>query len=120
MILGIGCDCIEIERVRKACEKEAFLTRIYTVREIEAYRNSPRRLSGNFAVKEAVSKVLGTGFRGFTPRDIEVTRNELGAPEVTLYNGAREKAETMGIRRIHVTITNTEREAFAVTIGEGE
>lgn len=120
MILGVGCDCIEIERVRKACEKEAFLTRTYTACEIEAFQNSPRRLSGNFAVKEAVSKVFGTGFRGFSPRDIEVLRNELGAPVVTLYNGAREKAEELGIKRILVTISNTEKEAFAVAIGEGE
>lgn len=46
MILGVGCDCIEIERVKKACEKEMFLTRTYTAREIEAFQNSREGFRG--------------------------------------------------------------------------
>ncbi|MEG2350878.1 MAG: ACP synthase, partial [Hungatella sp.] len=54
MILGIGTDMIEIERIRKACEQEAFLMRIYTETECRQAQGSASMLAGNFAVKEAV------------------------------------------------------------------
>lgn len=120
MILGVGNDVIEIERIKNACEKQAFLSRCYTLNEIMAFQNSPTRLAGNFAVKEAVSKVFGTGFSGFGPIDIEVLRDELGRPFVILYNGANNKAREMGITKLHVTITNTKTKCWAVAIGEGE
>ena len=50
MLIGVGCDLIEIERVKKACEKEAFLTRIYTERERRQAKGDPRVLAGTFAV----------------------------------------------------------------------
>ena len=78
------------------------------------------RFAGNFAVKEAVAKVFGTGFRTFMPGDIEVLRDELGKPHVKLYGGAKELAQTMGIVRIHVSITNTKEYVVAFAVGEGE
>ena len=63
MIVGVGTDLIEIERIRKACVKEAFLTRVYTEEECRQAGGNAARLAGNFAVKEAVAKVFGTGFR---------------------------------------------------------
>ena len=80
MIYGIGTDLVEIERIKKACMKEAFLVRCFTPREIELFEGNMVKAAGNFAVKEAVSKALGTGFRGFWPSDIEVLRDELGNP----------------------------------------
>ena len=119
MILGIGIDMIEIPRIEKACGKDAFLKRCYTDAEIRITQRNPASLAGNFAVKEAVSKVFGTGFRGFGLRDIEVLRDDLGRPWVKLYGGALEQAERMGISRIHVSITNTKEMAAAVAVGEG-
>ncbi len=84
MVLGIGIDIIEIARVEKACKRDAFLERCYTEAEIQQVRHNPASLAGNFAVKEAVAKVLGTGFRGFGPNSIEVLRDELGRPYVNL------------------------------------
>ena len=60
MILGVGTDMIEIERVRKACEKQAFFTRCFSIREQELIRGHMEKAAGNFAVKEAVAKVFGT------------------------------------------------------------
>lgn len=119
MIVGIGTDLIEIERIKKACEKEAFLNRVYTEEECRQAGKNLSRLAGNFAVKEAVSKVFGTGFRTFGPCEIEVLRDELGKPYVTLYGEARKLSEQMGIRRIHVSITNTKEMAMAFAVGEG-
>lgn len=118
MIIGIGNDLIEIERVRKACEKEAFLARYFTEKEIELYKKRPMWLAGNFAVKEAVAKSFGTGFRGFEPGDIEVLRNELGKPYVKLYGGAKELFFKLGACRLHVSITNTKEYAAAFAVLE--
>ena len=100
MIVGIGTDLIEIARIGKACEKQAFLSRIYTEEECRLAGGSILRLAGNFAVKEAVSKALGTGFRTFMPVDIEVLRDELGKPYVRLYGGALEQFEKMGMEQM--------------------
>ena len=107
MIVGIGTDLIEIERIKKACEKEAFLVRVYTEEERRQAGGKVSRLAGDFAVKEAVSKVFGTGFRGFGLLDIEVLRDEFGKPWVRLHGGAKKLADGLKITRIHVSITNT-------------
>lgn len=118
MIIGIGMDMVEIERVRKACEKQAFVERVYTEEERRQAGEKISRLAGDFAVKEAVAKALATGFRGFMPGDIEALRDELGKPYVRLYGGAKEQAERLGISRIHVSITNTKEYAAAFAVAE--
>ena len=118
MILGVGTDLVEIDRMRKACEKEHFVSRTFTEAESQA-GGSASKLAGSFAVKEAVAKVFGTGFRTFMPGDIEVLRDELGKPYVRLYGGALEQFEKMGMEQIHVSISNTNGLAMAFAVGEG-
>ena len=118
MVIGVGMDMIEMDRVRKACEKQAFAERVYTEEERRQAGEKVPRLAGDFAVKEAVAKALGTGFRGFMPGDVEVLRDELGKPYVQLYGGAKEQAEKLGIVRIHVSITNTKEYAAAFAVAE--
>ena len=120
MLAGIGCDLIEMKRVEKACEKEAFLLRIYTEEERRQANGKISTLAGNFAVKEAVAKVFGTGFRTFMPMDVEVLRDELGKPYVILYGNAKELAREKKIRRIEVSISNTGEHVMAFAVGEGE
>lgn len=120
MILGIGTDMIEIERIRKACEKEAFLLRTYTDAECRQADGNPSKLAGNFAIKEAAAKAMGTGFRTFMPIDVEVLRDDLGKPYVKLYRGAEKLAEELGITRIHASISNTAEYALGFVVGEGE
>ncbi|SHI87532.1 holo-ACP synthase [Parasporobacterium paucivorans] len=118
MIFGIGNDIVEIERIEKACLKEAFLCRVYTPKEREQSKGKNSFLAGNFAVKESVSKCFGTGFQRFRINDIEVLRDDQGKPYVNLYNQAESIARQLGIARIHVTITNTSEFAFATAIAE--
>lgn len=118
MIIGIGLDLIEVDRVIKACEKESFLHRCYTVEEIKLFQKDIHKSAGNFAVKEAVAKMLGTGFNGLSLLDIEVLRNDFGKPYVNLYGRAKELAQMQGINKIHISITNTKEYANAVAIGE--
>jgi holo-[acyl-carrier protein] synthase len=118
MITGIGVDLIEIERVSRACRKAGFLKRYYTEEEIRLVGDDFIKAADNFAVKEAVSKMLGTGFRKFTPIDIEVLRDNQGKPYVNLFGTAEKIAKKQGVSVIHVSITNTKELASAYVIGE--
>ncbi len=118
MITGIGVDLIEVARIQKACEKESFLKRCFTGPELELIRADRKKAADNFAVKEAVAKMLGTGFRQFFLLDIEVLRTPLGKPYVNLYGKAEELAREQGISAIHVSISNTKEYANAFVVGE--
>ncbi len=118
MITGIGVDLIEVDRVLKACEKDSFLNKYFTEEEIELIRADRNKAADNFAVKEAVSKMFGTGFRTFFPNEIEVLRNPLGKPYVNLYGNAAEIAKQQGVTLIHVSISNTKGYANAFVVGE--
>lgn len=118
MVEGIGIDLIEIERVVKACESVHFLERVFTEEERVLIRKDKKKAASNFAVKEAVSKALGTGFRGFGPSSIEVLRNELGAPVLNLYGGAKERSDLLGISKWHVSISHTDTQVTAMVMAE--
>ena len=75
-------------------------------------------VAGNFAVKESVAKMLGTGFVGISPKDIEVLRDDKGKPYVNMYNNAKKMAEEKGIDVIHVSISDNKECAIAYVIGE--
>ncbi len=119
MIIGIGTDIIEISRVKKACENQRFIEKCYSEKETELLGSRIESLAGNFAVKEAVSKALGTGFRGFGLKDIECLRDELGKPYIILSGGALERFEGIGGRTISVSISHSKEAAVAFVIIEG-
>lgn len=119
MIVGIGNDLIEIERIRRGCEKESFLRHLYTEEERKRFGNDPVKLAGNFAAKEAVAKSFGTGFSGFCPVELEILRDGAGKPYVNLYGGARKIGRESGITKIHITISNTKDYAMATAVAEG-
>ena len=118
MIIGIGNDLIEVDRVVKACEKEHFLKRCFTEQEQKLILADTKKAADNFAVKEAVSKMFGTGFREIVPLEIECLRDELGKPYVNLYGKAFEMGKVYGLKTIHVSISNTKQYASAFVVGE--
>lgn len=120
MIVGTGVDIVEIERVKKACEKQHFLLRCFTAWELEQARGRAESLAGYFAAKEAVAKVFGTGFSGFGLQDIEVRKNALGKPEIRLYGGAEKVSQRMKIVNIHLSISHEKTMAIAFAVAEGE
>ena len=124
MIVGMGTDLIEVERIRQTVDRygDKFLRRVYTERE-SAYamskRNFAERLAGRFAVKEAGMKAIGTGWRrGVTWRDFEVINEPGGRPTLRLMGAAGRIAQEFGVRRISVSITHTAAMAMAVVILE--
>lgn len=120
MLVGIGVDTIEISRVLHACEREHFAERIFTPKEREQWDKGKRRAASDFAGKEAVAKVFGTGFSGIEANEIAILRAESGAPYVELSGKAQKKAEEMGIDRIWISITNTKDLATAFAVGVRE
>lgn len=94
------------------------MTRSFTEAERREASFSEKRLAGDFAVKEAVSKAFGTGVSGFELFEIEVLRNERGAPYVRLSGQAAALADSLGIGRIHVSISDTETYVTAFAVAE--
>ena len=87
MILGIGNDIIEIERVEKAILKEGFKNKVYTQKELENIEkrgNRTETYAGIFSAKEAISKAIGTGVREFSLADLEILNDDLGKPYVVV------------------------------------
>jgi holo-[acyl-carrier protein] synthase len=123
MIKGIGIDLIEIDRVKKASEKRGFIDKYFTKEEIKLFEERGYKssiIASNFAVKEAVSKVLGTGFVGFGLMHIEVLRDAKGKPFVQLYGKAKELQTSLGITLFHVSISHNKENVIAYVIGEGD
>ncbi len=126
MIIGIGTDIVEIERIRQMIERHGdhFLNRCFTPAEI-AYANRHRdaavRFSGRWAAKEAVVKVIGTGFvQGITFHDIEVVALHTGQPTVQLSGEALQVSQRLKITDIKLTISHAREYATATAIGISE
>ncbi len=105
MIYGIGVDMTEISRVEKACSKESFLQKVFSDREVELYGDRPEKLAAGFASKEAFGKALGTGVRGFSLREVELLRDELGKPYYTFSGRAAAIMAEKGLTS-HVSVTD--------------
>lgn len=123
MILGIGTDIVEIDRVRGMIDRhgDSFLQRCFTPEEIayaDRHRDAAIRFAGRWAAKEAVVKVLGTGFvKGITFHDIEILPLPSGQPRVQLTGGAARIAESNGIESVLITISHARNYATATAIG---
>ena len=121
MIIGLGTDIIEIERVRKAIGKKHFTDNVYT--EIEqAYcesrgKNSAASYAARFAAKEAFFKALGTGI--FTRlAEVEVVNDVSGRPEIFLHGRAKIFAESHAVTKISLSLSHSREFATAVCVLE--
>ncbi|MCB9866729.1 MAG: holo-ACP synthase [Phycisphaerales bacterium] len=123
MIISHGVDLVECARIAELMERhrERFFERMFTAAErerIDRLRNPVPHVSGRFAAKEAILKVLGTGWRGeIAWTDMEITNDALGAPHVALSGACAEVARKRGIVRILLSISHTETQAMASAIG---
>ena len=119
-VLGVGVDLCEVDRMRRVLARTpGFAARVFTEDE-QAYcrrrRDPVERFAVRFAAKEAVLKALGVGVGACALREIEVVREESGAPSLALHGAAAELAEARGIARWHVSLSHTSRVAEALVI----
>lgn len=113
MITGVGADIVEVSRLRRALEREGFVTRVFTKAEREycySTGNPDQSFAGRFAAKEAVAKSLG---RSMSWLDVEVLPDEHGKPVVTLHNRA---AEIAAGREILISISHCRTHAVAYAV----
>ena len=127
MIVGIGSDLCNIERIEKSVARfgDRFLGRVFT--EVERAKAARRpftaagTLAKRFAAKEAFSKAVGTGFkRGVYMKDIGVVNAASGAPTLALSGGARARVDALTpaghLIDIHLTMTDDHPWAQAFVI----
>jgi holo-[acyl-carrier protein] synthase len=125
-ILGHGIDLVDTPRIERLLgeHEQRFLDRVFTAGE-QAYSNAggkmrTQRYAARFAAKEAVLKVLGTGWSGgIAWTDVEVVKEATGQPRVKLYGEAASVAEKQGIVSWHISLSHLKGHALASVIGEG-
>ena len=124
MIVGLGIDLAEVDRIRKAIERHGrrFTDRIYTATEIayvERKANRYERYAARFAAKEAGMKAIGTGWkRGVSWQDFEVTNLPSGRPTLRFHGVAAQIADSLGVRNIALSLTHTAEQGLAIVILE--
>lgn len=123
MIIGIGCDLAEVNRIQKALGQAGFAARVFTQCE-QDYCNSrgvqsAQSYAARFAAKEAFLKAIGTGLRGGRLTEIEVVNDDMGRPQLALYGYFKDFAAGMGAERLHLTLSHTKELAMAQVILEG-
>lgn len=116
----VGVDIIETARIKRVLNRfgDRFLRRVYTDWERGYCGRNVLHLSGRWAAKEAVSKVLGWGVRGVGWREIEIKRTPMGQPTVTLHGRAEQRRRALGLSSpLAVSISHIRDLAVAVAVG---
>ncbi len=123
MVVGIGVDIVEIERIKRSLEESSTLEkRVFTEREIEYCSKRRARYehyAGRFAAKEAALKALGTGWQdGIRWKDVETLCGPRGEPCLEFHGKALEVMKELGVTRAMVTITHSRQNAVSVVVLE--
>jgi holo-[acyl-carrier protein] synthase len=124
LILGVGIDIIEVDRIEAAYGKfgERFVQRILHPAELAyclSHKSPGPFLAARFAAKEAISKAFGTGIGAQLGwHDMEVCRKESGQPYVVLHGKGQSLLAERGGGTLHISLSHTEKHATAVAILE--
>ncbi len=121
-IIAHGIDLVDCPRIEEMIDRHGrrFIDRVFTAAEkayADSNKDSIEKYAGRFAAKEAILKLMGTGWRGkIAWTDIEVVNNAAGQPEVTLDGEVKKIADGLGITHISVSITHTANFAIASAV----
>ena len=122
MTIAIGTDIVEIERIEQSLSRQGdrLLKRVLVPSEQAKYDSikNPKVQTAFFAkrwcAKEAVAKALGTGIaKGVGFQEIEITHDELGAPQVNLYEGALSRLHSLGATKALISLSDEQHYALA-------
>lgn len=125
MILGVGIDITDIDRIRASMTRhgDRFLERFLNPEELTYCRSQAdpaRSAAARWAAKEAVAKAFGTGFgQELGWKDLEVVRHETGAPAIRLHGKANDLMRRRRASSLHVSLTHEKTHAAAVAVLEG-
>ena len=122
MVVGFGIDAVDISRIRRWMENAGLLARFFHPQELAETKSrgltAAYSLAARFAAKEAYGKALGTGLKGITLKNILVTNNPNGKPELTLFGDAAIAFERISGTHIHLSLTHESNMAIAGVILE--
>lgn len=122
MIMGIGVDIIEINRIERAIKRRPnFQYRVYTKEELEyclAKSNPWPSLAVRFAAKEATLKAIGHGISQCGLQEIEIVKGESGPPLLRLHGQALALAQEKGINVWHLSLSHGRKKATAFVLAE--
>lgn len=122
MIIGIGIDILELDRVAHILERfgEHFIHKVLTPAEIEILpKHRLAFLAGRLAAKEATVKALGTGFSNkITMQNIQIVNAETGKPILNLIGAAANLAQRLEVTQQFVSISHSRNSAVAYVILE--
>ena len=116
MKINTGIDIEEISRFKHLLEKPKFFEKCFGEDELKLFIKKsmkPQTIAANFCAKEALSKALGTGIRGFSLKDIQLLRDDLGCPYFKLSGNALDLCKG---KKIAVSVSHTRQYATAVVI----
>lgn len=122
MILGVGIDLCEAQRIEKSLKKASFCEYVYAPAEQAllaglAGKRRAETAAANFAAKEAFLKAAGTGLGGFALAELALLRAENGAPYFELSGRAAAWAAQRGLT-VHVSLTHEKGLASAIVVLE--
>ena len=121
-IIAHGIDLVDFPRIESMINRHGsrFLNRVFTKREqsdAESVHNKIEKLAGRFAAKEAILKLIGTGWRGkIAWTEIEIINNAMGQPYVNISGEVARIAEDIGVEQITLSITHTSNFAIASAV----
>uniref|UniRef100_A0A806K280 Holo-[acyl-carrier-protein] synthase n=1 Tax=uncultured bacterium contig00007 TaxID=1181499 RepID=A0A806K280_9BACT len=122
MITGIGIDVVQVKRMEHWLGNAGILERYFHPAELEYVSSrgdgAALSLAARFAAKEAFGKALGIGFTNITLKDIMVSNNQIGRPEIKLFFSAQEALKRSGADTVHVSLTHEKDNAIAMVVLE--
>jgi len=124
-IIGIGTDIVEISRIKQVYKKypKGFAERVLHANELKVLKkhSSPKTfIAKRFSAKEAVAKALGTGIaNGVSFQDIEIANDENGQPLLFLHAKTREIADSLGVKKMFISLSDEKKYAIAYVMLEG-
>lgn len=121
MIVGVGIDVVPVARFGESLERTPELAaRLFTDTERVTSTGAPRSvesLAARFAAKEALAKALGAG-GGMLWTDAVVLTDAVGRPSITVMGTVAARADSLGVRRWHVSLSHDGGIAAATVIAE--
>ena len=122
MVVGFGIDAVDISRIQRWIGQDRLLARFFHPQELVETKSrgltAAYSLAARFAAKEAYGKALGTGLKGITLKNILVTNNPNGKPELTLFDDAAIPFQRICGSHIHLSLTHESNMAIAGVILE--
>lgn len=120
-VVGVGIDVVPVERFAASLRRTPSLAdRLFTAAEQVTASGAPRSaesLAARFAAKEALAKSLGAG-GGMEWTDAEVVLDDAGRPSLVTRGTVQDRADSLGVTRLHVSLSHDGGIAAATVVAE--